>query len=282
MYFNLKMLTDEAARTIIVFWTNAIINMLRKMFEETGLQYPTVQVVEEAGRLNAVTPVMRDGMRTWRKAGYSTFIVDQTGENFEDEVREDMMGLSQRRIYHHVDTGIDRAAKDLADFTFDPLAVHYRRTRQVQDGTEEITVVNKGKRYDKSGKVVGKDERSGTSFRNKYREEVDEFYKTAQLQAQEWATRLSRLKTGQCIMRDERGVRTINVTMLGEPWPFGLTALKTARAIEEIRRRPQYQPPRQFRLPTVSTPRLAPTTTPPNPNRGGAAARFGGGTATSS
>jgi hypothetical protein len=153
---------------------------------------------------------------------------------------ETLLALCDCQHFYHMNSGLDRAAKCLAEPTFDPNAVHYTRERIVSRGYEEIATTSKGQSKDHLGKVR-KDERTGISFRPIQHAVVDEFYKTPQVQESEWKRNLATLLVGQRITRDLQGVRKETVTMLGEAWPLGLTNIRAEKAIKRLQQSPLLQ-----------------------------------------
>ena len=153
---------------------------------------------------------------------------------------ETILALCDCQHYYRMNSGLDRAAKCLADPSFNPNAVHYTRERIVSEGYEEVATKSRGQSKDHLGKVR-KDERTGISFRPLQRAVVDEFYKTPQVQESEWKKYLANLLVGQRITRDFQGVRKETVQMLGEAWPLGLTQIRTEKAIKRLQSSPLLQ-----------------------------------------
>jgi hypothetical protein len=108
---------------------------------------------------------------------------------------------------------------------------------------EEIRTTFRGKSKDHSGKVR-EDEREGLAFIPKHKVIVEAYYKSPQLQEQEFITAIANLKVGQRFVRDTKGVRKETVQMLGEPWPFGLSRKRTEEAIQRLRNSPYLSEPR--------------------------------------
>ena len=264
VYFDLSEVKAEAARALAIFVCNAVINACRRYFARTGKPLYVVIVLEEAGALDLVTPLIITAMQAWRKAGVSVWIVSQTIMDFEEETRETILALTDVHVWHAMKAGVDRAAEDLANPTFDPKEVFYTRERKQVAGHREIETMSSGESMSfdvRSGKLddaVRRDERTGTHFLPEYETVVEEVYKTPQLHLQEFKTKIATLQVGECLVRDKDGVRLERVTILGEPWKLGLTAIRTRKAIEAIRSRPCY------RVPASSTPpSSAPPATPP-------------------
>jgi hypothetical protein len=255
VYFDLRGLTDECARALTIFGYNAVLNAVVKLFEKTHKEHPVTVVLEEAGKLGTVTPLLLDGARAWRKAGFSVWTVSQTVEDFTDkETVETLLALADVHKWFRLNSGIERAAKDLATPTFDRTDVSHQRTKQVHDGTEEVKL---------------SDDR--IALTSKYREETEDVLKTPQVHDKEWAEALSNLQTGECLERSPTGVTKTKVPFLGLAWLYTtLNDLKTRRAIEELRKRlvnglPLFRPPVPFRLPPPLAPPPPPPATPSPP-----------------
>lgn len=258
-YVDLSEVKQEAARALAIFIANAVVNSCRRYFSRTGKPLYVVIVLEEAGALDLVTPLIITAMQAWRKAGVSVWIVSQTIMDFEEEKRETILALTDVHIWHAMKAGVDRAAEDLAHPTFDPMEVHYTRERKQVAGHREIETTSSGesRSFDViSGKLtnaVRHDERTGKSFLPDYETIVDAVYKSPALHLQEFKTKVATLQTGECFVRDKEGVRLERVTMLGEPWKLGqLTEIRTRKAIEEIRARACYRAPETLRVPSAA------------------------------
>ncbi len=247
VYYDLSGITVEAARALSIFVSNAVINTCRKLFQETGKAHPVVLVLEECGYLDLATPLFLDGMRAWRKAGFSAKTISQTVDDFKDEaVLETLLALTDRHSWYRLNSGIERAAQDLAFPTFDSLAVHYVKTRRQVVGHEEVKNKSKGKSKDEEGRTRT-DEREGTSLRPIYEDVPEEVKKTPLIHEAEYRRKVSSLLVGERLLRTLAGVEEHTgknkVTILRSPWPLSLTATKTRQAIEQIRSRSEYDPP---------------------------------------
>lgn len=268
VYFDLSEVKQEAARALAIFVCSAVINACKRYFGRTGKPLFVVIVLEEAGALDLVTPLIITAMQAWRKAGVSVIVCSQTVMDFEEETRETLLALTDVHIWHAMKAGVDRAAEDLANPTFDPKEVFYTRERKQVAGHREIETTSSGesRSFDVvSGKLanaVRHDERTGKHFLPEYETVVEEVYKTPALHLQEFKSKVATLQVGECLVRDKDGVRLERVTMLGEAWKLGLTPIRTQKAITAIRARECYRTP-ESPLP----PPPAPPPPPPAPKR---------------
>jgi len=244
IYFDLSNVSMEAARALAIAAAHAAINAARAHFEETGKPLPVVIVLEEAGALDLVTPFIITAMQELRKAGVAVWIVSQTIRDFDDEIFESLLSLCDVHYWYRMNSGIERAAKDLADPTFNPTEVHYTRERVVSDGMQRVVNEVRGRstseRKTRIDKEVRTDTRESISYIPIQRTIVDEYFKTPQIHEQEFRTKLANLQVGGRAVRGLSGVRLEHAVPLGEPWPLGLTDIRTQKAIERIRSRPMF------------------------------------------
>jgi len=154
-------------------------------------------------------------------------------------ILEQLLQLCEEHVWYRMASGIDRAAEDCAHPTFDPMALHYETTRVVSEGFDTIKTTLKGTSKDQSGKKR-EDKREAISFVPKQHTVVDQHFKGYELQKQEWATKLCSQKTGHRIVVGLSGVRSEQVIPLGEPWPLGLSQMRTLKAIGRIRSKPPF------------------------------------------
>lgn len=70
---------------------------------------------------------------------------------------------------------------------------------------------------------------------------IDQTFYNPQQHEAEYRQKLTSLKVGQRIVSDMDGVRLETVEMLPEPWPLGLTKIRTEKAISRIRSREYYR-----------------------------------------
>ncbi len=234
IYFDLSGVKKSAARSLTLFATHAAIAACIRHFNETGKPLNTIICLEEAGGTEILAPFILDSMRMWRKAGVYVWVASQTIFDFSQETLESLLSLTERHDWMHINAGIDRAAKDLADPTFNPYEVYYTRETLHHDGYDEIKNVSKGRRKGPDGNWI-EDTREGITYLGKYRPKIEETYKTPQLHEQEFKTKLAQLKKGERFVKDYTGVRKEYVPMLEEPWPLGLTDIRTRKAIARIR-----------------------------------------------
>ena len=241
VYFDLANITEEAARTIAILVAHSAINAARKHFYETKKPLPVVIVLEEAGALDLVTPFIISSMQELRKAGVSIWLVSQ---DFEPATFEQLLGLTEEHLYYRVNSGVDRAAEDCAHPSFDPNAVHYERERVVSDGFEAIRTTVRGSSEDQTidgKKRKRKDSRESVSYLPVQHVVMDKYVKPYELQKQEWATKLSTQKVGERVVVGLSGVRVERIIPLGEPWPLGLSQIRTLKVIDRIRSKPPFQ-----------------------------------------
>jgi hypothetical protein len=234
VYFDLSGVKYEAARALGIAASHAVIDACRLHYERTGEAIPVVICYEECGIMEFLTPLAVDFAREHRKAGVSIWACSQTIRDFDEETFEQFLGLADEHHWYFLASGVERAAADLANPTFNPMEVHYTRDRIVTDSYDEVKTVSKGTSRGPDGKTRT-DERVGTAYRPRTRVVVEEYFKSPQLHEQEFRTWLAQLKTGERYVRDRDGVRKEKLTMLGEPCPLGLTPIRTTKAIERIR-----------------------------------------------
>lgn len=238
--FDLSNITEEAARTITILGAHSAINASRRHFYETKEPLPVVIVLEECGALDLATPFIISSMQELRKAGVSIWVVSQTVNDFDPAVFEQLLGLCEEHIYYRMKSGIDRAADDCTHPSFDPNAIHYMSERIVSEGFDTIRTTLRGTSKDASGKKR-EDKRESISYVPKQHVVVDRHYKPYELQKQEWATKLCQQDTGYRTVVGLTGVRSEHVIELGEPWPLGLSEIRTRKAIERIRSKPPFR-----------------------------------------
>ena len=133
-YLSMSGLPQTVATSLGILTYAAAIQATKELFEETGRPHPLVVVLEEAGALGLVTPLITTAMQAYRQHGVSVWIVSQTVEDFEDaSVLETVLGMSEH-YWHQLASGVERAAKDCSDPTFDPdrvIHAHAARHRAV-------------------------------------------------------------------------------------------------------------------------------------------------------
>lgn len=243
VYFDLSGITADAARTLAILAYTAIINACRRYHDTYRKPLKVVIVLEEAGALSLVTPLIITAMQELRKAGVMVWVISQTIQDFSDPLQfEQLMSLTDTHVYYRMNAGLDRAAADIATPIFDSKEVHYERERLINDGVEPIKTLSIGKSVGPGG-GERTDEREGVAFIAKYRPVIDQYFKPYNLKESEVRQQLATQKVGQRTIRDLLGVRQETVIPLPEPWALGLTESRTEDAINSIRSRPCYQPP---------------------------------------
>jgi hypothetical protein len=257
VYFDLSNVTYEAARGLTLFEAHGAINACREHFGRTREPLSLLVVLEEAGAMDTVTPFIISSMQELRKAGVAVWPISQTINDFGDSALfETILSLCVEHHWYRMNSGIERAGKDTAHPSFNPMEVHFTRERIVSNGFEQIKTTSTGKSSGPDGKIR-KDEREGVSFLPKQHIVVEKSYKTPQLHEQEMCTEVSTLQVGWRLAKDLAGVRKEKVIPLPEPSPLGLTEIRTQKAIERIRSGKHFT-----RVTSESCP---PSTTPPAP-----------------
>jgi hypothetical protein len=267
VFFDLSGVALETARAFVVLHTTAVVNECQRYFEETGKPLEVILVLEEAGPLALATPVIIWALQTLRKAGVYVWVVSLTVEDFPPELFEQLMGLTDAHYFYRMNAGIDRAAKDLADPTWQERQVYATRDRQEHDGEDVVRTVTESEFVGDDGKKR-KGKTVSERFVPRYRTVVEEVYVTPQLHEQRFRTELATNEVFQRHVRDLAGVRRERVEPLGEPWPLGLTAERTAEAITRIQSRRAFQPPRMAWTPPSPA---QPVPVAPQPPRSAAA-----------
>lgn len=174
-------------------------------------------VLEEAGALDLVTPFVLTALQELRKAGLSIHLLTQSSLDFADQSTfEAVLSNTPWQAWYQVLTPADQelGAKALVNATFDPLAIHFTRTRFLAAGGEAAS---------QRGRHV-----------------VDRYFQSPQLQEQAFRTRLATLRVGVRYVRDRREVWRERVRRLREPAGF---EARTRAVIDRIRRGPLYLPP---------------------------------------
>jgi hypothetical protein len=223
----------DIKRTLFLLVSMQVIHAVRRHFAETQEPLPVVLVLEEAGALGLVTPFVLSALQELRKAGLAIHLITQSSLDFGDRsLFEAVLANTPWQAWYQLLSPVDQAlgAKALANATFDPLAVHFTRVRQLHDGTRPVTTEGGGRG------------RSRTAYLARYREVIDAHYKTPQLHEQEFETRLATLRIGERLVRDRGGVRSERVSPVRPPWFRRITEMSTRSIIERIRRQPIYLP----------------------------------------
>ena len=223
----------EIKRTLFLLVTMQVIHAVRRHFSQTQEPLPVVLVLEEAGALGLVTPFVVSALQELRKAGLAIHLITQSSLDFGDRALfEAVLANTPCQVWYQSLSPADQelGAKALANATFDPLAIHFTRARQLHDGERPVATGNGG------------DGRPRTIFLARYRPVVDAYYKTPQLQEQEFRTRLATLRIGERLVRDRDGVRRERVSPVRSPWFRRISDVSTRAIIERIRRQPIYLP----------------------------------------
>lgn len=270
-YLGMEGLPQTVATSLAVLTYSAAIRAARELFEETGRPHLLVVVLEEAGALSLVTPLITRAMQAYRKHGVSVWLAAQTIHDFRDEeTLESVLSMSEH-YWHQMTAGVDRAAADCAVPTYDPNRVlHIRERPQVQRyervTTRSVTTDSKSKlrrttRSEAFSPVLGV--------------QIEESYDTPANHEAEFRARLSTLKVGERFFRGLDGlVRKESVSPSEDPWgPFAddqitlngetqaLARHRLESVVKRVRTSPIYQPPPVWTLPT-SPPASAPAPIP--------------------
>ena len=224
----------EIKRTLFLLASMQVIHAVRRHFAQTQQPLPVVLVLEEAGALGLVTPfVLQRLARSFARRGSRSTSSPSRRLDFGDRALfESLLANTPWQAWYQSLSPADQelGAKALANATFDPLAVHFTRTRQLHDGERPVTTEGGGPG------------RARTTYLARYREVVDAHYKTPQLHEQEYRTRLATLRVGERLVRDRGGVRRERVTPVRPPWFRRISEASTRAMIERLRRQPIYLP----------------------------------------
>jgi hypothetical protein len=255
------------------FGINAYVNATNaniRLFNRTRQWHRLVNAVDEVGTMRFDTPYLINSLRFDRKAGTSWWLCTQTLTDLPTENVETILGLSDH-YWHYLSSGVDRAAADICDKSYDPNAVESTTERAIHDGWEEIDTKAESK---SKGKIIEKFKEKNKSesesasvshgFRAKYRIITDVKTKNWNRQRDETKGRLSNMGIGQFIYRGMDRWEECHTQMPPDPWDFqtGFVTPKTLpdshlftepmvtlyeyrlrRALNRIRSRPQYQLP---------------------------------------
>lgn len=205
----------ELKRTLFLLVSMQVIHGVRHHFAQTQRPLPVVLVLEEAGALGLVTPFVLGAMQELRKAGLSIHLLTQSCLDFGDRaVFESILANAPWQCWYQVLSPADQelGARVLANAEFDPLAIHFTRTRPPQVGGSGVrsTLV------------------------------TEEYYQTPHLQEQQWRMRLATLRIGERLVRDRQGVTRERVRMLRSPLLRGGFEDGTRNVIDRIRHQPIY------------------------------------------
>jgi hypothetical protein len=235
----------EIKRTVFLLASMQVFHAVRQHFAETGSPLPVVLVLEEAGALGLVTPFVLAALQELRKAGLAIHLITQSSLDFGDRdlfqaVLANVPWLGWYQSLAPADQAL--GAQALTNATFDPLAIHFTRTRQVRDGVDPVETHSHGETTDPHGLVTRQDARSGTTFLPRYRDAEEAYFKSPQLQEQEYRTALATLRIGERFVRDRSGVRRERLRPLRPPRRWRPFADRTREMIARIRLGPLYLP----------------------------------------
>lgn len=255
-HYSLDMsgIPQPLAKALGVFVYNSAINANIELFNETHQAHPLIIVLEEAGALDLVTPIIVGAMQAWRKAGISVWIVSQTTNDFEDQdAFEQILSMSEH-YWHQMASGVERAARDCAAPTFDANKVIHTEERSVikdysPQASKTVTTDDKGHTRSVSESV---------NYRPVLGVQVQKTYDNPQNHEAEFRRELSTLGVGVRFSRSAEGiVRRESVQMMEEPWGIHSTEVITYRGVTQsmyrhrlygevyprVRSRPTYAPP---------------------------------------
>jgi len=167
----------ELKRTLFLLAGLQVIHAVRRHFAETQQPLPVVLVLEEAGALGLVTPLVLRAFQELRKAGLAIHLITQSSVDFGDRgVFEAILANTPWQAWYQVLSPADQelGAKALAPATFESLAIHYTRNRVLHDGAERVETVSRTESFDpRTPTTLRHDRRTGTVFRPRYREIVE-------------------------------------------------------------------------------------------------------------
>lgn len=232
----------EIRRTLFLLMSLQVIQAIRRHFSRTQRPLPVVLVLEEAGALGLVTPFILSALQELRKAGLALHIITQSSLDFGDPaVFHSVLANTPWQAWYQVLSPADQelGAKVFTNTTFDPLALHFTRTRQLHDGLQSIPTQSHGESRDLHTGTRRLDRRTGMAHVPAYRPVTDAYFKTPQIQEQEYRTTLATLPVGTRLVRDRRGIRRERVPMLRR---LRLTDEEIRARIECLRQQPPFQP----------------------------------------
>ena len=233
----------EVKRTLFLLASMGAIHAVRRHFAETQEPLPVVLVLEEAGATGLVTPFVLAALQELRKAGLAIHVITQSSLDFGDrDCFEAVLANTPCQVWYRCLTPADQeiGARAMTNAAFQSLAVHYTRTRQLRHGSATVATHSHGERYDRHGRLTGRDERSGQSALPGFRSAAEAYFKSPQLQEQEYRTRLATLRVGERMVLDRSGVRRERVRKARDPRPGRQFEATTRSVIERIRSEPLY------------------------------------------
>jgi hypothetical protein len=277
-------LPQTAATSLAILAYAPAIQAVKELFEETRRPHPLVVVLEEAGALSLVTPIITTAMQALRKHGVSVWIASQTIHDFRDETTFEALLSMSEHYWHQMTSGVERAARDCADPTYDPNRVlHTRERLGVRRYEEKAT---RTERVDADGWTI--DVSRGTRLRPVVGVQVEKTYDNPANHEAELRHLLSTLSVGERVRRCLDGtVRKESVRLPEEPWgPFAgeeitqdgktrtLAEHRLQAAFRRIRSSLIYQPPPVWTHPPSLSP-SAPTPIPAPATGGGPSGMHG-------
>jgi len=222
----------EIKRTLFLLVGMQVIHAVRRHFAETQEPLPVVLVLEEAGALGLVTPFVMSALQGLRKAGLSIHLITQSSLDFGDPALfEAVLANTPWQAWYQALSPADQelGGRALANPTFESHAVHFTRERALPG----------------DGRIVP----SG-----RYERVTDAYFKSPDLHAQQYRTRLATLRVGERLVRDRRGVRRERLGQVRSPWFRRVTDEQTRAVIARIRQQPIYLPsPDPAPLPVANT-----------------------------
>ena len=210
----------EVKRTLFLLVSLQVIQAVRRHFADTGRPLRVVLVLEEAGALGLVTPFVLAALQELRKAGLAIHLITQSSLDFGDQrLFEAVLANTPWQGWYQTLAPADQelGGRALANPTFAARSVHFTRER-----------------------VLPRDDRSAASGR--FERVTDEYYKSPDLHAQEYRTRLATLRVGERLVRDRWGVRRERLRRLRSSWLRPVSDERTRAMIARVRRQPIYQP----------------------------------------
>ena len=238
--------SKELKRTMFLLVSLAVTNAVRRHFAQTQQPLPVVLVLEEAGALGLVAPFVLAALQELRKAGLAIHLITQSSLDFADPAAfEALLANTPCQAFYQCLSPADQdiGARVFANATFDPLGVHFTRTRTAHAGVERVATESRGESFDAYGRHTGRDRRSGTALVPRSHEVQEPHYQPPNLQEQLYRTRLATLGVGERLVRDRRGVRRERVKRLRPPRGQGRFEERTREVIARVRLQPIYLPP---------------------------------------
>jgi len=210
----------ETKRTLFLLVTMQVIHAVRRHFAETRSALRTVLVLEEAGALGLVTPFVMSALQELRKAGLSIHLITQSSLDFGDQALfEAVLANTAWQAWYQSLSPADQelGGRALANPTFSPHAVHFTRERALPG-------------------------HGRSAPHGRFERVTDAYFKSPDLHAQEYRTRLATLRVGERLVRDRGGVHLERLRPVRAPWFRRITDEQTRAIITRIRRQPIYLP----------------------------------------